>query len=70
MRVKIKEIMGKIWFVSEREKYLLTLPPGRVTRFDAPGIEFASNIITVEFGEAVMLRSRTHGSGQTLSQCF
>lgn len=53
--------------MSEMEKYLLTLPPGRVSRFDAPGIEFASNIITVEFGEAVMLRSRTHGSGQTLS---
>ena len=24
--VKIKKIMWKIWFVSEREKYLLTLP--------------------------------------------
>ena len=26
MMKKIKEIIGKIWFVSEREKYLLTLP--------------------------------------------
>ena len=26
MRMKIKEIMGKIWFMSEKEKYLLTLP--------------------------------------------
>lgn len=26
IKKKIKEIMGKIWFVSEREKYLLTLP--------------------------------------------
>ena len=26
IKKKIKEIMWKIWFVSEKEKYLLTLP--------------------------------------------
>lgn len=63
-----KKMINSKNLISERDREVpLYTPPGRVTRFDAPGIEFTSNIITVEFGEVVMLRSRTHGYGQTLS---